>query len=429
MPPEIRSHRPYIQLVLIFVLLFGLTAAWNVDILLRLLPYDSYIARIFLDVDELPPLPNRTEDFFDDPETAKLCSAIERCDIDAVKALLTLHPDINQPGKHGVTPLLWALLHRYDRLYEPLLDHGADPDHRVSNNVRLYSIVLQTGDSFLLACAKQMQYDGLDLALQHSKTPDQRDINGNGVLPLFIKDTISSEEHGPHAHLSETLETMLNAGLGINDRHANGNTPIHFAFRHHVAFAIPLLERGADPLLVNDDDEVALDWFFSTAKYDPESTINNAVFRILQEQGYVDEQISLSELIREMFPDWTVPPKFSRLKRQRGRHAGQQTPGTARLAELVVAPPGATADGRFAAFGNNNLDLDVHNGNDRRVAPNPAPSKPTGSRSVIARRITDRCHLVEHQAEPPAHRLSADAEWRPCRGVDLKTSFGRIKEA
>ena len=33
----------------------------------------------------------------------------------------------------------------------------------------------------------------------------------------------------------------------------------------------------------------------------------------------------------------------------------EQPPGCARLAELVRAPPGATADGRFAAFGNKRL--------------------------------------------------------------------------
>ena len=69
----------------------------------------------------------RAEDYFMDRSTIELCMAIEAGDVRKVKTLLSSDVNVNDYGKDGMTPLLWALAKGSDEIFQLLLDAGADP--------------------------------------------------------------------------------------------------------------------------------------------------------------------------------------------------------------------------------------------------------------------------------------------------------------
>ena len=311
-----KHNRSVLLISLCLLLAFTASAVLLAISQLRSLSSDSLLVRTLFDASGILPLPEKTNEFFGNMPVSKLCSAIERYDMDQVEALLKATRDVNQTGKYGVTPLTWALLHRHDRIYEPLLAHGADPDIRVSEDVRLYSISLEAGDSFLLGCVKQLQFSGLELAVKYTKQINQRDKYGNGLLPHFIANTYTEFERPPPSFFSEILDTFLQEGLDIDAQHAQGNTALHFAFEYHIGSSVPLLQCGADPLKKNDNRETAVDLFLVLAKQNPESAIRASVFKQLQKQGYLDKHSTLEDLLRERFPQWKRPKKTVPLSRK-----------------------------------------------------------------------------------------------------------------
>jgi len=69
----------------------------------------------------------RAEDYFGDQQTIELCDAIEDGDEHKVKELLSSGANINDRGKDGMTPLLWAFAGGSAEIFQLLLDAGADP--------------------------------------------------------------------------------------------------------------------------------------------------------------------------------------------------------------------------------------------------------------------------------------------------------------
>jgi hypothetical protein len=69
----------------------------------------------------------RADKYFTDRNTIELCVAIEHRDVSKVKALLSSDVNVNDCGKDGMTPLLWAFADGSAEIFQLLLDAGADP--------------------------------------------------------------------------------------------------------------------------------------------------------------------------------------------------------------------------------------------------------------------------------------------------------------
>ena len=161
----------------------------------------------------------------------------------------------------------------------------------------LYRTKLYAGDSFLLAASKTRDFVALWQALRYAKDPNQTDAYDQGVFHYYIVLTATDVPGKPHKMLYNAVDRFIKYGVDINGRHRDGRTPLHIAIEFHYDFAIPLLERGADPLIPNDAGVTALDAFLSRASKRPESASAAAIFGILMERGYVKQDSTLADAI------------------------------------------------------------------------------------------------------------------------------------
>ena len=247
---------------------------------------------------------NGVSQYFPDEKTASFCRAIELNDHQAVEWNLSSGIDVNYVGKHGITPLLWALLHRRDDFYTELLRHGANPDHATTDDVTYLSRSIIAGDSFLIAAAKQMQLSAVIDAVPFSQNLNHRDASGSGFLPPYIFHTSFRDEESPSEVLRKDFDQMVKNGLDVNMRHERGSTALHISFKYNTVFAILLLEHGADPMIANDAGMRAIDRFYQTAEYNPTPKSLTTIFKLMQEQGYIDRHLTLIEAIKEQSPTW-----------------------------------------------------------------------------------------------------------------------------
>ena len=258
-------------------------------------PLHRVICRAF----GMPLPPNKAPEYFDDPVVSDFCEFIEIGDLEAVDRIAATDIDINYVGKHGLTPLTWSFLHRHRDMCLRLMEHGADPNIRVSDDIQLYLPVLKAGDSFLLGTARSGNLVALWQTLPFAEDINQQDAWGHGILSFYIVNSLIFHKPDSLPSLLDDLDDLLSYGVDLNARNHAGYTPLHVAIEKYLDFAIPLLKRGADPLLPNDKGETAIDLFLAEVSKWRVSDTSTTIFELLQEQGYFDEDLTLAGVIRE----------------------------------------------------------------------------------------------------------------------------------
>lgn len=80
------------------------------------------------------------DDVFSNTQTRQLAQAACRGDTNTIRKLVGSGADVNAPGLDGLSVLMWALSCNNVEGMKALLDAGADPNHKVKNNLNPVSI-------------------------------------------------------------------------------------------------------------------------------------------------------------------------------------------------------------------------------------------------------------------------------------------------
>jgi len=204
---------------------------------------------------------------FTGPNELQICKVISSRDQERLKALLESGVELNTPGKFGFTLLYWAYVEGNLEAFKLLLEHGADPDHRLTHDFRWsedgpvenlytergarYFFPFVKGHSIFFTTLQQFQPAYCCAALKYSKNVNQLDHGdrGENMLHRFLI-TGTANPVG--------LRMLIDAGVDLNAKGRFGLTPCRMALMVDPALCLQLLEAGADPGGVAEDLESAL---------------------------------------------------------------------------------------------------------------------------------------------------------------------------
>lgn len=185
-----------------------------------------------------PPAPDwfgskRAKDNFDPGLQLELAEAAGNGSVSQIENLVKRGADLNRPGQHGATPLMWALLKRNKTGFLKLLELGADPNF-VSDPISEYD----RGRSAMMMAAACEDPEFLRMALTHKGSP-----NAMGHIPgrTIIFEAVFNE------HV-ENIKIISSFGGDLNHQDRLGYTAIiqaTFASRYDIVYL--LLTLGADP--------------------------------------------------------------------------------------------------------------------------------------------------------------------------------------
>lgn len=159
------------------------------------------------------------------PSYEDLHEAIEAVDIQAVREMVAQNPELIHECRGDHSPLDTAISMRRVELVDAILELGFDVNAKVG-----YA---------------QMT------ALHYACTED--DVSTMQCAP--IEDTL------------EIIKRLLLAGAELGARSRDGDTPLHYAVRHHVDSVRVLVEAGADIKAINKAGKSILDGAWEHGQY------------------------------------------------------------------------------------------------------------------------------------------------------------------
>lgn len=153
-----------------------------------------------------------------------------------------------------------------------LLEHGADPNAtlkkaKLTRTHTMGDMALGDGATPLLRAAKSGDVEMVRLLVEHGADPFATMPNGTTAMHFVAglgwrngSPLAPSYDQGPDEEAVATIEYLLELGLEINVRNDAGETPLHSAVsgRQSELIVAHLLERGADPLILNGREQTAL---------------------------------------------------------------------------------------------------------------------------------------------------------------------------
>lgn len=169
------------------------------------------------------------QDFYQERGAIELAEAAADGNVRRIEVLMASGENINNIGKDGMTPLLWALMAKNKVGIRRLLELGASPN-----------IAIKSGDSVVSLAAAMESPDFLNLILAHGGDPNhvnpQDSIN---PTPLFM--AIS------RMNLAN-VQALIDSGVNLNyKRPAGKETPIMAAATlNQWRMVYALLIAGAD---------------------------------------------------------------------------------------------------------------------------------------------------------------------------------------
>jgi ankyrin repeat protein len=166
---------------------------------------------------------------FQEPKTASLAITACEGDVSLVKQEIANGANPNGKGYQGVTPLFWAVACQSRKGMEALLNAGADPNQRLSDDA---------GNTPMIGAAWADDPEVLKILLKHGGDPNAA-YAGTGPSVLM-----GAFDCGVLTARWDNYYTLLNRGADIN-REFGGRTIVDWAAMHNDYDKIAeLLNRG-----------------------------------------------------------------------------------------------------------------------------------------------------------------------------------------
>jgi hypothetical protein len=187
----------------------------------------------------------KAEKFFEDPKVIALCNAIEANDLYQMERLIAEGADVNATGKGNMTPLMWAFPDEMFERFNLLLELGADPNIKITDNLGVQSGFMK-GDSVTTMSAKTRFANYFEAVMKHGGDPNMRNGFNQPVLHSIIE--------APIKDCKSRCALALKQGADIEGRWAGGTPVITAVICGKFDIAIFLLEQGADSKAYHDDE-------------------------------------------------------------------------------------------------------------------------------------------------------------------------------
>jgi ankyrin repeat protein len=245
---------------------------------------------------------------------------------------------INHQNINGNTPLHWACANDIYASIHRMLNLGADPNKVNEEGDTPLHIACKKGDTMLeilldstivpITCINQKNKDG-DTPLHRActeniaadiitkmieKGADVGMVNSTGDTPLYIACQKS------HANIIPALLDSPNVSEYINLQDKDGDTPLHWACAKNVAADIitKMIEKGADPEIVNINGKTPLHTAFYNNYYD----VINALLNSTNPLKYINRQDIHNNTPLHLACAKNAPIETIRTLLQRGAHIG-----------------------------------------------------------------------------------------------------------
>ncbi len=111
------------------------------------------------------------ESFFRDVDVIALCRAIEASDESGVRAAIRAGVDVNNVGKDGMTPLLWAFPEDRISIFRLLLESGAIPNVTVASDLGTHGAI-ECGSTVAHLAAKSSFSEHFFAIVKHGVDPN-----------------------------------------------------------------------------------------------------------------------------------------------------------------------------------------------------------------------------------------------------------------
>jgi len=192
----------------------------------------------------------KAEDFFTEPKVIALCHAIEANDLAEMERLVRAGADVNAQGKHKMTPLLWAFPDNHLPRFKWLLEHGANPNVVIEDEIKAYRPI-HRGDSVThMAC--RTWFPGYFEAV----FDNGGDANIRRSGPLGDSDRpLHTVIQAPVSERRAKVQRLIELGADMNAL-ALGTTPVGMAVGWGGQFdlALVMLRAGANFRTYNEDE-------------------------------------------------------------------------------------------------------------------------------------------------------------------------------
>jgi len=191
--------------------------------------------------------------FGDQPALYAVAQAIVVNNQEAIRAAAKALPDLQAPGRDGTTLLCFAVLHTWQHreaveAVRTLLSLGADPNH--TNGQR---------NSFAMASSVHGPLEGLRVMLDAGGNPNAVSEYGWPIVFMHFKLGYYKQEEPARLDLLLDRGADINATIPEKDSECPGYSLVLFTTKQGLtdnreyAYALHLLERGADPNRVAPD--------------------------------------------------------------------------------------------------------------------------------------------------------------------------------